>query len=164
MKEKPLFERGKKKSTPGYNSWRGMLQRCSDPKLEFFRYYGARGIQVCERWRSFENFISDLGPRPSMRYSLERPNGSDYRAGQRDLGHLGYASFNPCRRRSFRLEPSRQEKRCHQENRPGASWPALLGALITAQYYRKTLIVRVLRKVFKCAVDKLAQTFSALRF
>jgi hypothetical protein len=60
-----------------------MLQRCCDPKHNSFRYYGARGIQVCERWRSsFKNFLADLGPRPSKRHSLERPNGGNYEPGR----------------------------------------------------------------------------------
>jgi hypothetical protein len=59
-----------------------MLQRCCDQKHNSFKYYGARGIIVCKRWRSsFENFLADLGPRPSPRHSLERPNGGDYAPG-----------------------------------------------------------------------------------
>lgn len=59
-----------------------MLQRCLDPKHESFRYYGGKGIIVCERWRSsFENFLADPGPRPSPCHTLERPNGGDYRPG-----------------------------------------------------------------------------------
>jgi hypothetical protein len=82
MKRNTSFTKGARKLTPGYNSWRGMLQRCSDPKHNSFRYYGARGIQVCARWRSFENFLADLGPRPSKLHSLERPNGGDYAPGR----------------------------------------------------------------------------------
>jgi hypothetical protein len=74
--------KGRRKDTPGYNSWRGMLQRCLDPKHESFRYYGGKGIAVCERWRVFENFIADLGPRPSPRHTLERPNGGHYEPGR----------------------------------------------------------------------------------
>ena len=71
--------KGRKKATPGYNSWAGMLQRCYDPAHISYKYYGARGIQVCDEWRSsFEAFFRDLGPRPSPRHSLERPNGGDY--------------------------------------------------------------------------------------
>jgi hypothetical protein len=81
VEQRLLFEKGRKKRTAGYGSWRAMLQRCLDPKRESFRYYGGNGITVCERWRSFENFIADLGPRPSPRHSLERPNGGDYAPG-----------------------------------------------------------------------------------
>jgi hypothetical protein len=41
-----------------------MIQRCENPKATAYRFYGARGITVCARWHSFENFLSDMGPRP----------------------------------------------------------------------------------------------------
>jgi hypothetical protein len=44
-----------------------MLQRCRDPKARNYKWYGARGITVCERWRGkdgFENFRADMGERP----------------------------------------------------------------------------------------------------
>ena len=48
-----------------YRTWAGMLQRCKNPKVEGYKNYGGRGIQVCERWRSsFENFLADMGERP----------------------------------------------------------------------------------------------------
>jgi hypothetical protein len=50
---------------PLYNTWISMKQRCYNPDNPSHRYYGARGITVCDRWKaSFEAFISDLGPRP----------------------------------------------------------------------------------------------------
>ncbi len=81
MEQPPPIEKVKKKQMAGYNSWRAMLDRCHNHKHRSFRYYGAKGIRVCERWRSFENFIADLGPRPSPRHSLERPNGGPYAPG-----------------------------------------------------------------------------------
>jgi hypothetical protein len=44
--------------------WRSMHKRCSDQNHISYRYYGAKGIRVCERWASFDNFLSDMGPRP----------------------------------------------------------------------------------------------------
>jgi hypothetical protein len=49
-----------------------MQTRCTNPKAINYADYGGRGITVCERWRSFENFYSDMGPRPSSDHSLER--------------------------------------------------------------------------------------------
>lgn len=56
-----------------FNAWNLMLARCLNPKNRAFRYYGGRGISVCERWReSFPNFLEDMGRRPSKRHSLDR--------------------------------------------------------------------------------------------
>lgn len=57
-----------------HNIWQGMLRRCYDPNAISFKYYGARGIIVCERWReSFSNFIMDMDKaKPGM--SIERIN------------------------------------------------------------------------------------------
>lgn len=49
-----------------YASWRAMINRCENPKEPGYDYYGGRGITVCSRWReSFEDFLADLGERPS---------------------------------------------------------------------------------------------------
>ena len=49
-----------------------MRQRCQDPKHYSFKYYGARGVEVCARWQSFVNFLEDMGERPSKDYVLSR--------------------------------------------------------------------------------------------
>ena len=38
-----------------------MLGRCRNPALPAFRWYGGRGITVCERWQTFEHFLADMG-------------------------------------------------------------------------------------------------------
>jgi hypothetical protein len=60
-------------STTTYNVWLGMKARCSNPQNPLWKHYGGRGITVCDRWRSFENFLADMGERP-VRLSLERVN------------------------------------------------------------------------------------------
>lgn len=52
------------RGSPTYRTWDGMIQRCGNSKSDRYAYYGGRGIQVCERWRSFENFFADMGERP----------------------------------------------------------------------------------------------------
>jgi hypothetical protein len=41
-----------------------MMGRCENPAASGFEHYGGRGIAVCERWRTFENFLADMGERP----------------------------------------------------------------------------------------------------
>ena len=57
---------------PEYSVWHKMLRRCRDPRVLSYRDYGERGINVCERWQDFANFISDMGSRPSSRHTIER--------------------------------------------------------------------------------------------
>jgi hypothetical protein len=55
---------GMRKSTE-YSVWRGMLTRCHNPKAKDHSKYGAKGIRVCEEWRtSFIEFYKHIGPRP----------------------------------------------------------------------------------------------------
>lgn len=54
-----------KRFSPTYNSWRAMLQRCTDPKHREYPRYGGAGVQIVARWRKFENFLQDMGPRPA---------------------------------------------------------------------------------------------------
>jgi len=51
--------------TRTYRKWDSMLARCYRPSHPAYRYYGARGVQVCDRWRkSFAAFLADLGEAP----------------------------------------------------------------------------------------------------
>jgi hypothetical protein len=56
-----------------YNSWYGMLQRCKNQGKANYAYYGGRGITVCERWNRFENFLADMGEKPTG-LTIERRN------------------------------------------------------------------------------------------
>ena len=52
--------------------WRNMKQRVRNPKNPSYKNYGGRGITLCDRWETFENFIADMGHRPSPEHSIER--------------------------------------------------------------------------------------------
>lgn len=50
--------------SPTYEVWKGMRDRCYRKTASQYFRYGARGIRVCERWMTFENFLADMGERP----------------------------------------------------------------------------------------------------
>jgi len=59
--------------TPEYISWRRMKDRCFNPNSKDYPNWGGRGITVCDRWlNSFENFLADMGSRPTAKHSLDR--------------------------------------------------------------------------------------------
>lgn len=60
--------------TPTYRSWKDMRRRCYNKNRDDYKHYGGRGIKVCDRWRySFENFLTDMGIKPTG-LTLERKN------------------------------------------------------------------------------------------
>lgn len=58
---------------PEYYVWASMIQRCTNPNRWNYNNYGGRGISVCDRWRYFENFYADMGPRPAG-MTIDRKN------------------------------------------------------------------------------------------
>jgi len=56
-----------------YKTYNQMLQRCNNENSTNYQHYGGNGISVCQRWiDSFENFMSDMGPKPSFEHSIDR--------------------------------------------------------------------------------------------
>lgn len=106
--------------SPTYNTWRGIVQRCCNPKAHRFDHYGGRGITMCERWReSFAVFVADVGERPSKRHSLDRIDGT----GNYEPGNVRWATWtvqmrNTSRNRLLTLGV---------ETLPVAAWAERLG-------------------------------------
>lgn len=68
---------GRKSSRPdGYYCWQAMISRCEYAGNVAYKHYGGRGVTVCAHWRhSFAAFMKDMGPRPSVKHSVDRfPN------------------------------------------------------------------------------------------
>tara|TARA_R110002126_G_scaffold68046_6_gene172108 strand:- start:387 stop:896 length:510 start_codon:yes stop_codon:yes gene_type:complete len=58
-----------------YNSWQNIKNRCTNPNSTQWKWYGERGIKVCDRWlNSFENFMLDMGIPPTKKHSIDRIN------------------------------------------------------------------------------------------
>jgi hypothetical protein len=67
--------------TKEYMAWSSMRSRCENKKHQAWKYYGKRGIAVCERWKIFANFIADMGNKPKNT-SIDRiDNDGDYEPG-----------------------------------------------------------------------------------
>lgn len=65
------------KHTPEFRTWACMKNRCESPSHDKYEYYGGRGIKICERWQQFQNFLSDMGPRPhGMSIDRDDPDGN----------------------------------------------------------------------------------------
>lgn len=68
-----------KHGTTEFNILAGIKQRCLNPNSDAYKHYGGRGITVCDRWLGkdgLENFISDMGPRPSPEHTIDREDNS----------------------------------------------------------------------------------------
>lgn len=71
-KNHPGYKHGKT-HTAEFRSWLGLRSRCYDKNNKRYDSYGGRGITVCDRWRdSFENFLADMGPKPTEKHSIDR--------------------------------------------------------------------------------------------
>lgn len=67
--------------SPTYMSWSSMLKRCSNPSSKDYKSYGGRGVTVCDRWHSFDNFLADMGEKPIGLSIDRRDNDRGYEPG-----------------------------------------------------------------------------------
>jgi hypothetical protein len=99
---------------PLYQTWHGMVARCTNPKDSHYPGYGGRGITVCERWLGLpdglQNFIVDMGPKPSRGHSIDRLNNE----GNYEPGNCEWRTWreqNDNRRKVAELTRERDEAR-----------------------------------------------------
>lgn len=96
--------------TVEYHSWCSMKKRTSNPNDPSYPRYGGRGIKVCERWvESFENFLADMGLKPSRSHTISRKdNDGDYEPSNCTWGTVHDQQNN--RRNNRMLELNGQRK------------------------------------------------------
>lgn len=59
-----------------YARWKSMMARCHNPNATNYKYYGALGMAVCERWHDFTSFLADMGECPARSMTLDRKENS----------------------------------------------------------------------------------------
>ena len=64
-----------------YQSWRGMCTRCTNPNAKSYKDYGGKGVGICVEWLDFENFLADMGERPTGMTLDRRDASGNYEPG-----------------------------------------------------------------------------------
>lgn len=105
---------------PEYNSWRAIVQRCTNPAHRSFARYGGRGVSMSPKWRaSFEAFLADVGPRPARGDTLDRiDNARGY-----EPGNVRWASQTEQQRN----RTNNRLMTLHGETMPLAAWAERIG-------------------------------------
>lgn len=105
------------KKTRTYKIWSGMLARCRTPSATGYERYGGLGIEVCERWLDFANFLEDMGEAPEG-MSIDREDG----AGNYEPSNCRWAT-----------------RQVQNENRKSVRWIEADGVRLTAAAWAKRL-------------------------
>jgi hypothetical protein len=109
--------------------WQHIRLRCCDPKRRDYRWYGGRGIRVCDRWlNSFEAFLADMGPAPSPEHSIDRINND----GNYEPGNCRWAT----RKEQWRNRSDNHRVAWNGEEKTIEEWAETLGIGYYALYSR----------------------------
>lgn len=98
------------------NAFYNMHNRCENTNHQAYKYYGAQGVQVCERWHKFENFFEDMGLRPKGKTLDRWPNN----AGNYEPGNCRWATWkqqNNNRRNSITADEKRRYQKPRKKGR-----------------------------------------------
>jgi hypothetical protein len=104
--------------TPEWQTWRNMMRRCYE-QCTSYAQYGAKGVRVCSRWHRYEDFLADMGRKPSSQHTIDRLDNSK-----------GYSPSN-CRW-ATQAEQNRNKSNCvflvfNGERRVLAEWARIRG-------------------------------------
>lgn len=114
--------------THEYRSWKGIIQRCTNPARRSWKDYGGRGVTVCAAWRDFACFIADIGTAPSPAHSVDRvdPNGN-YEPGNCRWATRREQANNTRRTRFLTLPDGRRVSRADYARETGQSYWTVRG-------------------------------------
>jgi hypothetical protein len=104
-----------------YKAWKGMRQRCNNPRNKQYKDWGGRGIRICKRWNAYKNFAADMGPHPGDGLTLDRiDNNGDYKPSNCQWATRLQQNRN---RNYVKLTPAQAEeiRRIPKGSRPGAA-------------------------------------------
>jgi hypothetical protein len=106
--------------TPEYIAYTNAMARCN-PRHPRYADYGGRGIEF--RFKSFEQFFADVGPRPSYRHTIDRKNND----GHYEPGNIHWAtqseqSSNQRHRRAMRQETKEKLRETSRAARAAKHW------------------------------------------
>lgn len=134
--------------TPEHRVWASMLSRIRNPNSPGYERYGGRGISLCDRWLRFENFLSDMGPRPEGT-SIDRINNS-----------LGYFPEN-CRwataTEQGRNKGNNRLLEYQGQVKTISEWAGILGIRYTTLYMRVTHLNMSVKEAFEKPVGRWAK-------
>lgn len=112
-----------------YHVWQGMIRRCEGENATDYKNYGGRGITVCAEWRnSYEQFMKDMGPRPTPKHTLERKDTN----GNYEPGNCVWATMKEQQnnKRNNRLLTH------NGETKTMTQWAESIGITVYAMYQR----------------------------
>ena len=131
--------------------YNGMMQRCYRESDVSYKYYGARGIRVCDRWReSYENFEQDIvnkiGLRPTSKHSIDRINTD----GDYEINNVRWATYKE--------QSENKRNNVTYQGKTQSQWANILGvsqfALHAAKKYRKETLKGIVQHYLKRSAKK----------